>query len=343
MPFAGVDITDILAPDYKEKLQGGRVMRVYSILATVPLIVLLAACDSADKTRPASDYTATKITDKVYVIHTTADLPSPQNRGFINNPGIILTGTGVVVIDPGSSAAIGKIVLAKIKTLTDKPVITVFNTHIHGDHWLGNGVIKAAYPTAVIYAHPEMKALAEAGEGDNWIKILDRITKGAIKGTKPRAPDMGISDGETLKLGGVRFRIYHNGKAHTDNDIMIEVVEEGVIFLGDNVLNGRIGRMIDGNIKGNIDAIEIALKTRAKHFVPGHGQSGDREVAQTYLAYFKTIYTVVKKYAAQDLLDYEIKPKVVAKLDAYKNWLEFDNEVGRHVNYAYSQIQDELF
>ena len=263
--------------------------------------------------------------------------------GFINNPGIILTATGVIVIDPGSSAASGKIVLAKIKTLTDKPVVAVFNSHIHGDHWLANGVIKDAYPKAVIYAHPEMKALAAAGEGDNWVKLLNGLTKGALDGTIPRAPDIVINNGDTLVLGGIRFHIYHNGKAHTDNDIMIEVVEERVIFLGDNVLNGRIGRMTDGNIKGNIDAIEIALKTKAKHFVPGHGQSGGREVARTYLTYFKTIYTVVKKYAAQDLLDYEIKPKVVAKLNAYKNWIEFDNEIGRHVNYTYSQIQDELF
>ena len=318
-------------------------MHRFALLAISPLILLIAGCDRPQAPKSLNDYPLTKITDKVYVIHGPIDLPNPQNQGFINNPGIVLTSRGVVVVDPGSSAASGKMVLAKIKTLTDKPVIAVFNTHIHGDHWLGNGAIKAAYPKAVIYAHPEMLALAKAGEGKNWIKLLNRLTKGATKDTIPLAPDLAISNGETLKLGDTSFRIYHTGKAHTHNDIMIEVVEQGVMFLGDIVLNGRIGRMTDGNIKGNITTIEVALKTKVKHFVPGHGASGGREVVQPYFIYFQTIYRLVKKYAAEDMLDYEIKPKVVAKLGAYKNWLEFKFEVGRHVNYAYSQIQDEAF
>jgi len=50
----------------------------------------------------------------------------------------VLTAKGVVVVDPGSSVQVGEMLLKKIATVTKDPVIAVFNTHIHGDHWLGN-------------------------------------------------------------------------------------------------------------------------------------------------------------------------------------------------------------
>ena len=48
---------------------------------------------------------------------------------------------GVILVDPGSTYQVGKQVLAEIKKVTTKPVVAVFNTHIHGDHWLGNQAI----------------------------------------------------------------------------------------------------------------------------------------------------------------------------------------------------------
>ena len=41
----------------------------------------------------------------------------------------------------------------------------MLNTHIHGDHWLGNQAVRAAFPDAVIYGHPEMLAEVEGSGG----------------------------------------------------------------------------------------------------------------------------------------------------------------------------------
>ena len=130
-----------------------------------------------------------------------------------------------------------------------------------------------------------------AGEGDNWIKMMNAATQGASRGTKVVAPDLGLDHGEVLKLHGANFRIYYNGRTHTNNDIMIEVVEEGVIFLGDNVLNKRIAANFPehGNIQGQIAAIDLALKSKATHFIPGHGTSGGREIALAQQALLKEV------------------------------------------------------
>lgn len=303
--------------------------------------LLLAACGQGQA--PAiPDRPAEKITERVYVIHGPNELPNKENRGFMNNPGFVLTGKGVVVIDPGSSVQVGEMVLRQIAAVTSDPVIAVFNTHIHGDHWLGNQAIKAAYPKAVIYAHPNMKARAPV-DGDSWVKLLDDMTGGAVAGTRPLPPDMHVEDGETLALGGLHFRIHHTGKAHTDGDIMVEVVEEQVLFLGDNAIVGRIGRMDDGNFKGNIAALEAALKTGARHFVPGHGPSNGREVVEGYRNYLATLYAAVQKYYAQGLSDFEMKPKVAEALQAYRGWRDFEDQLGRHVSLAYLQIEAEAF
>jgi glyoxylase-like metal-dependent hydrolase (beta-lactamase superfamily II) len=84
------------------------------------------------------DWPLERITDKIYAIYGPFDLPNPENRGFRNTAVIVLTTDGVVVFDPGGSAWAGERIAEKIKTLTDEPIVAVFNSHVHGDHWLGN-------------------------------------------------------------------------------------------------------------------------------------------------------------------------------------------------------------
>jgi glyoxylase-like metal-dependent hydrolase (beta-lactamase superfamily II) len=310
-------------------------------LALLAGALLLAGCESKAPSISA-DYAPVRLTESVYVIHGPNELPNKTNQGFMNNPGFVLTKKGVVVIDPGSSVRIGEMVLAKIATVTKDPVIAVFNTHIHGDHWLGNQAIKAAYPKAVIYAHANMKAKAP-GIGEQWVTMLNQMTDGALKGTQIVPPDVHVDNDEVLKLGDKQFRLYHTGKAHTDGDLMIEVVEDKVLFLGDNVLVGRLGRMDDGHFAGNVAAIDVALKTGAVHFVPGHGPSNGREPLKAYQSYLRTLHATVKKLYAEGLTDFEMKPKVAQALAPYQKWGLFDVELGRHISLALQQVMDESF
>ena len=201
-------------------------MRLVPLYALLLLSLVLGACN---RKAPAieADFPVTKLTERVYVIHGPNELPTKANQGFMNNPGFVLTKKGVAVIDPGSSVQVGEMLLKKISAVTKDPVIAVFNTHIHGDHWLGNDAVRRAYPKAVIYAHPKMMEKS-AASGEEWLKLMLQLTEGGTKGTKAVTPNLGIENEEILTLGGTHFRIHHNGQAHTDGDIMIEVVEEKV-------------------------------------------------------------------------------------------------------------------
>lgn len=283
-----------------------------------------------------------QISERVYVVHGALALPDKNNRGFINNPGFVLTSRGVVVIDPGGSRAIGEQLLAAIAGVTPQPVIAVFNTHAHGDHWLANDAIRRAQPQAVIYGHARAREAMAAG-GESWIALFDEMTGGAVKGTAVVAPDMVVGDGEIVRLGDRRFRIHHTGVAHTDGDIMVEVLEDGVLFLGDNGFNGRMPRLDDGDIKGNIAALEAALNTSARHFVPGHGPTGGPEVARNYRDLLSRLYASVEKHYEHGLSDFEMKPKVAEDLAAYRDWNGFDDALGRLVSLAYLQVEAEAF
>jgi len=312
--------------------------------ALIVSLVMLMADAWADKAPPLrANYSPEEIATGIYVIHGPEGKPNPENQGFMNNPGFVLTDAGVVVIDPGSSVQVGEMVLEKIKGITDKPVVAVFDTHVHGDHWLGNQAIHQAYPDAAIYGHPLMIEKVKQGTGDSWIDLMMNRTDGATAGTVVVNATQPVDQGDTMTIGGTSFAVLHNGKAHTQTDIMIHVVERGVIFLGDNSAYGVFIRMSDGNFAGNIAALNIALESGATVFVPGHGKTGGLRVASEFRDYLQTVLDGVQQYYAEDLSDFEIKPKLLPRLSAWKGWKGFDDEVGKHIGIAYLEVESADF
>ena len=218
------------------------------------IFLLFTATSSCTSAIDITGYPAQKIAAHTYVIHGPLGYPTVENKGFMNNPGFIVTDSGVVVIDPGSSTLSGQMVLSQIRKITNKPVTHVLSTHIHGDHWLGNQAFSEAYPKAVLMAHPKMIKQAKGGEAESWLKTMASLTKGITKDTKAIIPDKAINDRYQFKTGGMTFKIFAPDKAHSGTDVMIQVVEDSVVFLGDNVLNGRIARMDDATFRGSINA-----------------------------------------------------------------------------------------
>jgi len=290
-------------------------------------------------------YSAKKITDTVFVIHGPLAFPNKENQGFMNNPGFILTSAGVVVIDAGGTVQAGDMVLEKIAKQTKAPVVAVFNTHIHGDHWLANQAIQAKYPEVKIYAHPNMIKVADE-EGEIWVKSMLKLTDNASAGTVAVSPKNAVVQDDDIISGDTHFRIHHQGKAHTNTDIMIETfTEKGAhtVFLGDNVFYKRASRIEGGSFAGNIKTIEHALSLNATYYVPGHGQSGGKEVVTPYLTYLKTLYKAVETLYEEDVSDFEMKDKIRPLLKEWHDWAGFDVQFGKQVSLLYLEIEAASF
>ena len=242
------------------------------------------------------EYKFEALNDKVHIMHGPLGEPNVQNHGFMNNPGIIIGQHGVVVVDPGSTLEVGNRVLQEIQKITQKPVVAVFNTHVHGDHWLGNQAIVAKYPEVKIYAHPQMIAQAKDGEGELWLGIMNSSTDGLSKGTIAVYPTDATSHLQEITAAGETFRIHNDvtPNAHTNNDIMIEHLSSKTLFLGDNDMVDRFGRFGGtSDVHGNIKVLQYAIGLNLNHYVPGHGPSGNADEA---VVPFLTYLNIIKSF-----------------------------------------------
>ena len=284
-----------------------------------------------------------KIADNVFVMHGPLDEPNPENKGFMNNPGVIIGKNGVIIIDPGSSYQIGKMVLDKVKAITDKPIFAVFNTHVHGDHWLGNQAIIEQYPAVKIYAHKDMIKQAKEGEGERWVALMNTLTEGATDGTIATFPTDATTHLQIIKIDSETFKMHHDitGAAHTNTDLMVEHIPSKTLFLGDNGFIHRQSRFDNtSDMHGNIKALEYAINLNLTHYIPGHGPTGDANHAvKPFLDYLLIVQDEVEKGYKEDLADYEIKPIALKKLAAYRDWNGFDSQFGRHINKMLLEVE----
>ncbi len=311
-----------------------------AILVTGPVTFVHGANEAGPI---ATSYSAEKISEHIYVIHGPTEIPNPANQGFMNNPGFVITEAGVVVIDPGSSVQVGRMVLEQVKSITDMPVVAVFSSHIHGDHWLGNQAIKEAYPDARMYAHPNLIQQAEDGEGETWVDLMTRLTDGATAGTKPVIPDLPVVDGDVITIGGIEFAIHDKGKAHTVSDLAIVVLPDNTLFSGDLVSNKRLGRIDDGSFLGLNDTLDYLISLDPLLVVPGHGQTSDVSIIKDMKLLHETLYQTIAEKFEEGLPDFEIKSIVVERLSRFSDWAGFEDEIGRMVSIGYLEVEENSF
>ncbi|MFK5986874.1 MAG: MBL fold metallo-hydrolase [Pseudomonadota bacterium] len=286
-----------------------------------------------------------KITQDTYIMHGPLDEPSKANQGFMNNPGIIVSANGIILIDPGATYPVGKQVLKEIEKISKKPILAIFNTHIHGDHWLANQAIKEKYPQVEIYAHPKMIKQANAEQGANWVDLMLRLTEGLSTGTKVVAAFKPLSNGDKLNIDGQQFVIHSLEKAHTNTDIMIEHLNTKTLFLGDNSFALRLGRFDESaDISGNIAALQLAQTLKLDFYVPGHGQTGPfSQAVKPFLNYLIQLKKAVKAGYEDGIEDFEIKEKIIEQFSEYKNWHGFDTNFGKHINKLYLETEAAEF
>ena len=312
-------------------------MRTLSLLAAL-IFSTSAMAGPDDVVRP---YPPQQVAAGTYVIHGPQGVPSAANQSFMNNPAWIVTNEGVVVIDPGSSVQVGRMVVEQIRKTTDKPVTHVFDTHVHGDHWLGNQAILEAWPKATFIAHPDLIKQAKNGADAFWIKLMSDMPGGYTDGTRAEIPTVEAADGQAFKIGGKTFRIHSSTDAHSKTDLMIEMVEDRILFTADNVLNSQVMNLRDGTFKGVMKATDRALALDMALYVPGHGKTGDRKFVEDQKAYFATLMAEVRRMYDEGKSDYEMKPVIAEKLKAYQDWAEWDTNLGQQISLAILEIEQE--
>lgn len=286
-------------------------------------------------------YDAKKVAEHTWVVLGPLTEPSVENKGFMNNPAFVITDKSVIVIDPGSSVQVGRALLEKIRKQTDKPITHVFNSHIHGDHWLGNHAFYEANPEVKIFAHPQMIEEAKAGEAEVWLDLMKTLTKDATAGTKPIFPTTALENGQEIKIDNITIKAHLSEIAHTKTDAMYEILGDKVLITGDNAFNNRMPRLDDGSYVGNMAAMDIGLKLDIDVVIPGHGPAGGKEILSNFRDFLYTIYDTSKTLLEDDQEAFEMKPTIIGKLTKFQKWVNFDGAIGKLISVAVLEAENE--
>lgn len=286
-----------------------------------------------------------QLTEQVYVIVGSDHQTCPEKHLEYppTNPAAIIGQNGVVLIDPGSSVQVGRLVLKRLASITDKPVVAVFNTHIHGLYWLGNQAVREQYPDARIYAHRRMIERIDKGEGDFWVKTI--IGFSPVEKTEYVSPDVALNGGEIEVIEGITFRIHHTGHAHTDHDIIVELPEQKVVFVGGIVVEPEVpsqGVPQDADFKGQMDATRLVIALGADQYVPGQGRPEGVELPKRALRFLDALYKGVETYYEEGLADFEIAERLRTDLSSFEQWYDFSH-LGGVVSQMYLQIEEKAF
>ncbi len=232
-----------------------------------------------------------KLAARTYFVQGGSGLVSTSNNGFNSNAGFVITDDGVVVFDALGTPSLGKELLAQIRKLTDKPVRRVIVSHYHSDHFYGVQAFKEA--GAEIWANRLVRDyLATDAPARRLEERRQSLAPWVNESSRVIAPDRYLYGDVDFKLGGLTFRIFAVGPAHTPEDLMMLVDEEGVLFVGDLMFAGRVPFVGDADSKGWLAAIERLISRDPKILVPGHGPAStdaatDLKTTRDYLEYLR--------------------------------------------------------
>ncbi len=197
--------------------------------------------------------------------------------GSGGNVAVYVTGEGVILVDDKFPQNVDEI-LSKVKSVSDRPVRYILNTHQHPDHTGGNEKLLA---TAEIFAH-------------------ENARRNMVDKKQPGLPRVTFSDELQLHLGGKEVRAKYLGRGHTNGDAVIYFPALKVVHTGDLFVRGA--PFIDYSSGGSAiewtKTIDEILKMDFSTVIPGHGQISRKEDLVAFRKSFETMRTRMSELRA---------------------------------------------
>jgi glyoxylase-like metal-dependent hydrolase (beta-lactamase superfamily II) len=198
---------------------------------------------------------------------------------------------GVLLVDT-MYAGLSDKVLAAIRTVSNKPIRYIINTHVHEDHTGGNEKLAKAGST-IAGGNVVGDIGASASAGATVIaaqQVLDRMS--TKDGNTPAAPpaawptDTYITPEKELFFNGEAIQILHQPSAHTDGDSIVffrrsDVVSTGDIFVTTSypIIDLDRGGTYQGVLDGLNHILDITIPADKQeggtYVIPGHGRLCD--------------------------------------------------------------------
>jgi cyclase len=218
------------------------VIKRLALLASIVAVGLTAAGLSAQGQPPIAGIE--QVSARIWKIY-----------GEGGNTTVFVRDDGVALVD-SKLAGNGAAILAQVRTVTDKPVTLIVNTHSHGDHVGSNAEIAAGGDVEIVaHASSSKRMAAMPNVGPATRQFDDRLTLGE---------------------GADRIELYWFGAGHTDGDAFVVFPAERVMASGDifqMLAMPRIDRSSGGSALALPDTLARARDgiTGVDKVIDGHG------------------------------------------------------------------------
>jgi cyclase len=293
-----------------------------------------------------------------------ARIASP-NGNAVGNSGFILLGNSILVFDTHYTPEAGNDLLNEIRSVSDKPVRYVVNSHFHPDHTHGNQVFAGAQlisnygtrqdilqkdlPTlnrAIRVATDQLEKTQKQAENERNPDGRDSLHRkiktqedylATLSRLKISAPFVVLDDFFIIREGSKEVRIQFLGPGHTDHDIILLLPSEKIAFLGDLFFNQAIPNVQDADVLQWMETLGKILELDAEQFIPGHGPPGNRQDVMKFLTYFEDLRALVEPFVTRgDSVELAMqKIRLPIKYSGYK----FQNLFPANIQKMYAELK----
>ena len=243
---------------------------------------------------PTPDHHDRKADDIFHLEPLPGNVYALFGRG--GNVGFFVGPDAVVVVD-SQFKEIAPGIIEQIRSVTDRPIKYLVNTHHHGDHTGGNEVFRAvaviiaqdnvrkrmlASPATILRDYPaELEEAKKAGNAEDVKFLEDGIAWAKkVRIEEIAAPVVTFDSELRIHVGAETIEVWHTPPAHTDGDSVVYFEKANVLHMGD-VLFHDIVPFIDvksgGSVRGYLAALDkvIARVPPDVTVIPGHGHVTD--------------------------------------------------------------------
>jgi len=242
-----------------------------------------------------------KVKENLYVITGSGAEDTSAFSG--GNVAVFITDSGVTIVD-AKLPGFGPTIVERVKSVTNKPITRIINTHTHGDHTGSNEFFGASIESIV---------------QENTKANMEKMDE--FKGTKAQfLPKKTYKD--TMKVGSGKDEIdlYYFGRAHTNGDTFVVFPALRTMHVGDTFAWKALPYVDAGNGGSVIEGPKTLAKAVATvkdvdTIINGHIPTSTFNDLKEYAAFLKDFADLAQKdfkagkTAAQAADDFKLDPK----------------------------------
>jgi glyoxylase-like metal-dependent hydrolase (beta-lactamase superfamily II) len=242
----------------------------FFLLVSILLLSLANSASHASTDEPPVEMQPIQVSENVWYVLGTPGIAT-ANAGFISNAAFVLTSEGIVVFDTLGTPALARLLVERIRELSDAPISRVYISHYHADHIYGAQVFEDL-GAQIIAPEGAMRYLEGQHAQDRLQERRVSLHPWVDADTRIVEPHRLLTGEERFELGGVEFRVVNLGSAHSEGDLILFVETDRVLLTGDLIFEGRLPFLGSENTREWLEILGEFAEIDVAAIVPGHGR-----------------------------------------------------------------------